>query len=118
MGISSPVYAQRSGPVLIGSHQPDGRLDHDTIRVNKAQGNWRAIQFRIQGGAITFQRVIVRFENGQTQELQVADVIPAGGRTRIIDLAGDFSRTIKTIDVWYGAPNWRTRPRLLVYGFR
>jgi hypothetical protein len=101
----------------LGVSRVDGRRDHDVIRVN-ARGGFRAIQLRVQGGAIEFQRVVVHFENGADTVLEVRDRINSGGATRRIDLPGD-QRRIRSVEVWYGRENWGwRRPILTVYGIR
>lgn len=100
----------------LGQASVDGRMDHDSIRVN-TRGGFRAIQLQVQGGAIEFQRVVVHFENGADTDVAIRDRIPAGGRTRTIDLPGD-RRRIQSVEVWYGKENWRRHPSLRVYGLR
>ena len=101
----------------LGQSRVDGRRDHDDIRMN-TRGGFRAIQLRVQGGAIEFQRVVVHFENGADTEVEVRDRIQAGGQTRVIDLPGD-QRRIRSVEVWYGKENRGfRRPTLVVYGRR
>ena len=102
----------------LGQSRVDGRHDHDNIRVF-ARGAFRAIQLRVQGGDIEFQRVVVHFENGADTEVEVRDRIQAGGTTRAIDLPGD-QRRVRSVEVWYSRDNnWRSRrPTLLVFGRR
>ena len=109
--------AQRGRWVFLGSANVDGGRDHDVIRVN-ALGAFTALQLGIRGGAIEFQRVVVHFENGGEQELQIRDRIRAGGRTRTIDLKGE-RRRIESVEFWYGKPNWRSgRPQVSLWGRR
>jgi len=99
----------------LGQSNVDGRRDHDNIRVN-ARGAFRAIQLRVQGGEIEFQRVVVHFENGADSDVAIRDRIPAGGQTRAIDLPGD-NRRIDSVEIWYGKGNWgRRQPNLRLYG--
>ncbi len=99
----------------LGQSNVDGTRDHDNIRVN-ARGAFQAIQLRVQGGEIEFQRVVVHFENGADSEVELRDRIRAGGQTRAIDLPGD-DRRIQSVEVWYGRGNWgRSRPNLRLYG--
>ena len=122
-GLGEIASAQRRNDMrerwqYLGQSRVDGRRDHDVIRVN-ARGGFRAIQLRVQGASIEFQRVVVRFENGANSEVEVRDRIPAGGQTRAIDLPGD-NRRIDSVEVWYGQSNrWgRRRPSLTLYGRR
>jgi hypothetical protein len=99
----------------LGQSNVDGTRDHDNIRVNSRE-RFRALQLRVQGGEIEFQRVVVHFENGADSEVEIRDRIRDGGQTRAIDLPGD-NRRIASVEVWYGNGNWgRRRPSLRLYG--
>ena len=111
----SSLYAQSARMVHLGDVSVDGAVDHDTIKVGRSSGTYRAIQLRVSGGAVRFDRVIVRFGNGTQEELKIADLIPSGGRTRIIDLPGD-RRIIQRVDLWYGKANWKKRHKVSLYG--
>lgn len=101
----------------LGQSNVDRIRDHDSIRVN-ARGAFRAIQLRVQGAEIEFQRVVVHFGNGADSEVEIRDHIRAGGQTRAIDLPGD-NRRINSVEVWYGKGNWgRRRPNMRLYGRR
>lgn len=100
----------------LGEAHVDGRVDHDTIRVN-SRGGFREILFEVQGGAIEFQRVVVHFENGEDHRVDVRDRIRSGGRTRAIDLPGD-RRNIRSVELWYAKGSWRSRPTLKLYARR
>jgi len=120
-GLNSAVDAQRYNNqwrwVQIGQARVDGKNDHDRIMINR-RDNFRAIQLGIRGGTIEFQRVVVHFENGADHEVEVRDRINAGSKTRVIDLPGD-RRRIRSIEFWYGKPNWRSsRPTVNIWGSR
>lgn len=101
----------------LGNAHVDGRVDHDVIHVGASEGRFRAIQLQVRGGAIEFDRVLVHFRNGTTEELVIRDRIPAGGITRPIDLPGD-RRIIEAVELFYGKDNWRRRPEVRLYGLR
>src|SRR5271167_691126 len=108
---------QQPQMVLLGSGRVNAGLDHDTIQAGQ-QGTFRAIQLRVNGGAVNFLRIIVQYGNGTRSEIQVRSNIPAGGSTRIIDLPGD-RRIIQRVDFWYTKANWGpTLPRVTLYGVR
>jgi hypothetical protein len=99
----------------LGQSNVDGTRDRDNIQVNSREA-FRAIQLRVQGGEIEFQRVVVHFENGADTDVEIRDRIRAGGQTRAIDLPGD-NRRIASVEVWYSQGNWgRRRPNLRLYG--
>jgi hypothetical protein len=115
--VGTTLQAQRGRWTFLGDSHVDGSVDHDSIRVGRSDGTFRAIQLRISGGAINFERVIVRYGNGTQEEIPVRARIPDGGHTRIIDLPGD-RRIIQSVDLWYGKGRWSKRPKVSLYGIR
>ena len=121
-GMTQVANAQRRNNMqerceYLGESNVDGRSDHDNMRV-KASGAFRAIQLRVQGGEIEFQRIVVHIENGVDSEVEIRDRVRAGSQTRAIDLPGD-NRRIDSVEIWYGRGNWgRSKPNLKLYGQR
>ncbi len=101
---------------LLGQTTVNGARDRDRIGIGRSEGRFESIQLRVTGGPVEFQRVIVNYANGTNQEIEVRDLIPAGGQTRAIDLRGD-ERTISSVDFVYGKANWRrgSMPRVSLY---
>ena len=102
---------------LLGERHIDGRADNDKIDIGRDNGKFRAIQFRVDGGAVMFDRIRVRYLNGEEDEISVRSRIDDGGQTRIIDLPGN-RRVIESISMWYAKRNWHSRPSVRVYGIR
>lgn len=100
---------------LMGTAHVDGAVDHDNIKVSRAEGPFRQIQLRVRGGGIQFRHVVVHYGNGATDEVQVRQRIPAGGQTRAIDLRGE-RRNISSVELWYAKAHWRQRPTVELYG--
>lgn len=101
----------------LGDAHVDGHNDHDNIHVGRSDGKFRAVQLRVSGGAIDFQKVIVHFGDGSTQELEFREHIQDGGRTRPMDLTGD-RRRIESVELWYSKESWHRRPKVELYGVR
>jgi hypothetical protein len=114
--VAIPLYAQH-GMTRLGDAHVDGRVDHDSIHVGRSDGKFRAIQLRVSGGAIEFERVLVHYGNGSTEELAIRSTIPDGGSTRLIDLPGD-RRVIESVELWYSKASWSHRPKVILYGIR
>jgi hypothetical protein len=117
LAFSASAYAQYGRWDRLGEAHVDGEQDHDTIHVGRHDGRFRAIQLRVTGGEIFFERVLVRYGNGQTEELVIRDRIPSGGQTRAIDLPGE-RRVIESVDLWYGKARWEHRPKVILFGLR
>jgi hypothetical protein len=117
-GASTAVQAQHGGKwVLLGERQIDGRAHFDEIGVGRDNGKFSAIQFRVSGGTVMFDRIRVKYLHGATEDIPVRSEIQDGGKTRRIDLPGKH-RAIESVSMWYGKRNWRTRPTVRVYGIR
>ena len=126
MGAGYVVSAQRSNYyrtpapgrwVFLGQSQVDGRLDHDKIHVGPGRGRFQRVQIRVDRAPIEFQRVVVHYGNGRSEELSIRHRIPAGGQTRAIDLRGN-DRNIDSVEFFYSRGSWRAvrTPRVRLYG--
>jgi len=63
--------------------------------------DFRRIKLKVEGADLEIQRLVVTYDNGRPDELQVRENIPQGGETRPIGLRGVGKQSIRRIDVWY-----------------
>lgn len=115
--VSQSAAAQRRGNwEYLGEANVDGMGDHDTIRVGRDDGRFRTLQLRVERAPIEFQRVVVRYGNGETEKLPVRNRIRAGGATRNIDLRGR-DRVVESVDIWYARASYDSaKPKVRLYG--
>jgi hypothetical protein len=114
--IVSPAQAQPGQWQYLGEANVDGAADHDMIRVSNRTA-FRAIRIRVENSAVTFDRVIVHYGNGQAIPIQIARTITAGNRTRVIDLPGE-RRYIDSVEFFYRRGNWNNsrKPKVRLFG--
>jgi hypothetical protein len=105
--------------VLLGERVVNDRLDHDTIAVTGARGDYEAIKLAVRGNPVHFLDVKVHYANGGTQDVSIRSVIPAGGESRVIDLRGG-DRVINRVEFWYEANSIGRgrRARIRLFGRR
>ncbi len=104
------------GWTLLGERRVTDKLDHDTIVVTAARGDFRRVELRVLERPVQFHKVVIHFGDGERQELQLREVIKAGGRSRVIDLER-HDRVIRSIDLWYDAQSLSGRSALVrVFG--
>jgi hypothetical protein len=116
--VNGVAHAQRGGRfVLLGERHIDGRVDNDKIDIGRDNGRFRAIQFRVEGGRVMFDRIRVKYLNGESDDIEVHSEILDGGKSRLLDLPGE-RRVIESVSMWYSKRGWRTRPTVRVYGIR
>jgi hypothetical protein len=114
LGLAAAAFAQRWE--YLGEANVDGAIDHDKIMVTAAKGEYRAIQIRVENGAIVFDHVVAHFGNGSSDPISIRAKIPAGGKTRVIDLPGD-RRVIESVEFWYERGNWASaKPKVRLWG--
>lgn len=86
LALCTSLHARRERWEYLGEAHVDGSQDHDSIKVGRSAGTYGAVQLRISGGAINFERVIVRYGNGSQEEIAIRSHIQDGGQTRVINL--------------------------------
>ncbi|MBN1790454.1 MAG: hypothetical protein JW830_08160 [Bacteroidales bacterium] len=114
--LAMPSFSQGRKWTLLGEKLVNDRLDHDIVLVTAKQGDFKSIIIRVKGASIDFKKVTVVYGNGERDEIELRNTIPAGGTSRIIDLKGK-ERIIREIEFWYDANTIRGRKALVrVFG--
>src|SRR5437016_936784 len=69
LAIASTISFPAQGQVwdFLGVTEIDGTRDHEKIEVTRRNGVFHAIQFRVSGDAIFFDRVVVHFGDGTSK---------------------------------------------------
>jgi hypothetical protein len=101
----------------IGSRTVTDRVDHDVIKVGARGGEWSAIRIMVKKRGVQFRDVKVHFANGGVQDVELRDVIPAGGSSRVIDLNGG-RRVIDRLEFRYDAQSLGGKAIVSVLGRR
>ena len=116
LAAASAVCLPAQGQVwdFLGITQIDGTRDHDKIQVTRRNGVFHAIQLRVSGDAIFFDRVVVYFGDGTSEALAVQGRIWPEGRNHIIGFSGEHR--VESVEVWYYKEAWEHSPRVMLYG--
>jgi hypothetical protein len=118
---SADARPRRDRPVglrweFLGERTVTDKADHDVLPVTAAQGTFRALKLEVRDRAVQFHSVKIHFGDGETQEVELRNVIPAGGESRVIDVEGR-DRVIRSIEFRYDAQSLLgKKARVLVYG--
>ena len=114
LAFATSLLAQGQFWDFLGYTQIDGSQDHGRILITRQDVHSRTIQLRVSGEAIFFDRLVVNFNDGTSQELSISDRILPG--TRNYDLIG--KRSLKSLELWYYKEPWSHNPRVSLYGVR
>ena len=99
------LAANSSGDwVKLGSVKAGHDADHDRITVAGPADNFRKLKFKVKNASLTMRQVVVTYDDGVPEKLDVKENLAAGAETRVIDLHGG-KRSIRTIEFWYETKN-------------
>jgi hypothetical protein len=111
---ATSLLARGRAWAFMGYTQVDRRQDHSNVQVTRRDCFFRTIRLRVSE-AIFFDRVVVHFGNGTSQELIISErILPEGGNY-VINLPGE-PRLLESIDLWYYKEPWGRDPRVSLYG--
>ena len=86
---------------LIGQTHASHSADHDVIVVKGPYDNFRRIKFKVTDAPLNMHYMLVTYDNGQPDRIDVRQNIPKGGESRVIDLKGVGQRSLRRVEFWY-----------------
>ena len=92
----------------LGSRKVNFAVDRDEIAVTVREGTFRQIKLHVARAGVTFRDLKIHYANGDVQDVPLRRTIPAGGETRLIDLAGR-DRVIRKVRMVYNTKPRRSR---------
>ena len=114
LSFAASLFARGQVWDFLGDTQVDSSRDHGWIQVTRRDVHARTIQLRVSGEAVFFDRLVVHFVGGTSQELVVSDRILPG--TRNFVLLRECS--LESMELWYYKETWGHTPRVTLYGVR
>jgi hypothetical protein len=102
--------------VRLGKVTASHTADHDKIKVEGRNDDFRKLKFRVTDSPLNMHKIIVTYDNGGSERLDVRENIARGGETREIDLQGG-KRSIRSIEFWYDTKGLLNgRAEVIAYG--
>jgi hypothetical protein len=86
--------------VRLGTVTAGHGADHDKIKVEGRNDDFRKLKFRVKDSPLNMHRVVVTYDSGAPETLDVRENLAKDSETRAIDLKGG-KRSIRTIEFWY-----------------
>ena len=116
LAMARPIGAQRAGWDHLGTKEIEGHVDHDKISCH-GKDTYRALQFRVSGAAVQFDRIVVEYGNHNSRPYPFRMLVRPNGASPVLDLVGG-ERDIATVKFWYEKASWGTKPEVRLYGRR
>ncbi len=113
---ATSLFARGQFCDFLGYTQVDSSQDHGRIQITRHAAQFRTIQLRVSGEAVFFDRLVVHFDDGTSQELMVSDRISPGARNFLIDLRG--KRSLESVELRYYKEPRDHNPIVSLYGVR
>ena len=103
---------------VIGQVNANLTADHDEIIV-RGDDNFRRIKFKVTDAPLNLHRLVVAYDNGAPDNIDVRFRIPENGESRVIDLRGAGQRSIRKIEFWYDTAGVRKgKAHVTVFGMK
>jgi hypothetical protein len=74
--------------------------DHDRIEIIGPHDSFRRLKFRVENSPLNMSKMVVVYEDGAPENIEVKNDIPKGGESRSIDLKGG-KRKLKSVEFWF-----------------
>ena len=84
----------------LGQRKVNYGVDRDEILVTAREGRFTAVKLMVRQSPINMHKMVIHFHNGDKQDVNLRNKIPAGGATRVVDLQGG-KRIVKKVIFWY-----------------
>lgn len=114
---ATSVFPRGQSWDFLGYTRLDGGQDHGKIQITRRNGLFHTIQLRVSGDAIFFDRLIVHFGNGTSEEFVVSGRISPEEKNYVFDLHGE-SRVLESVELRYYKEAWGHNPKVSLYGIR
>ena len=102
---------------FLGCTQISAAQNHVEIQISRPDRLFRAIQLKVSGDAVFFDRLVVHFAGGASQEFVISGHLRSEVTDYPVDAPGD-DRAIESVEFWYYKQPWAHNPRVTLYGTR
>jgi hypothetical protein len=93
--------------------------DHDVIVVRGPYDNFRRIKLKVTDAPVNIKHLVVTYDNGAPDQVDVRQRIEKGGESRAIDLRGAGRRSLRKVELWYDtAGRFQGRADVTLFGMK
>ncbi len=91
-------------------------VDHDVIHFGNWKDDVRQLKLKITDGPLKMYKMIIHFDNGTMQNVEMRNRFAQGSESRVIDMDGGL-RHLTKMEFWYETKGFaRGRARVAVWG--
>lgn len=98
--VSKPKSGAKGTWKLLGTTHAQHTADHDAVYVKGPYDYFRKLKFKVTDAPLNLMRMVVTYDDGLPEKIEVRQNISKGGESRVIDLKGG-KRKLKSVEFWY-----------------
>lgn len=103
---------------VLGSRSVTHNADHDKLEVTGVHDSYRKLKLKVTESPLNMQKMVVDYDNGAPENIELRQNIAKGGESRVIDLRGG-KRKIKAIHFWYDTKGFLNgKANVTVFGMK
>ncbi len=112
---SRPGPSKKGGWHILGTTAALHNTDHDEI-VLKPVENFKKIKVTVRGIALTFTKLVIKYDTGEEEVIDSPMAIPKNGESAAIDIQSG-TRGIQRIGFWYDSTEFvKGKAEVTVFG--
>jgi hypothetical protein len=100
---------------FLGYTKFDGNRNHGEMKIRRSDRAFRTLQLRFSGDAIFFDRLLIHFGNGTSQELVVSGRISSDAMEYVVEFPSN-GKGLESVEFWYFKEHWDHNPSMSLYG--
>ncbi|MBP6185978.1 MAG: hypothetical protein WBB36_00015 [Chitinophagales bacterium] len=101
---------------IIGTVTAGNKADHDVLTLSNQHDDFRQLKIKVTNSAVNIQRMVVIYDSGEPDNIDVREELKDGGETRPLDLKGG-KRSLRKIEFWYDSKGFMNgKANLTVFG--
>jgi len=111
-----PVKAAAAEWFFLADKNVGFSSDHDVIQFGNWKDDVRQIKLKVTDGPLKMYKMLIHFDNGSTQNVELRNRFAQGSESRVIDMDGGL-RHLTKIEFWYETKGFlRGKSRVAVWG--
>jgi hypothetical protein len=98
--VNTPENVSKDNWRELGRVKAGHNGDHDKIEINGPHDSYRRLKFRVENSALNMSKMVVVYDDGAPENIEVRNEIKKGGESRVIDLKGG-KRKLRSVEFWF-----------------
>ena len=119
LSLATPVQAAAGNWRVIGRTEANFGNDRDVITPKGQNDNYRRLKFKVSDAPLNMKHMLVTYDNGAPEKIDVRQNIGKDQESRVIDLRGSGKRSLRKVEFWYETKGvFKGKADVTLYGMK